>query len=880
MEREFSIHYNTTPEETFLILIKGKHDTDEYAYQMKNECGNQFFAYSGGGDIEYRYAVQTPDGMVKERHRRHAPEGVNMRFVDSWRSPEMGSDLLRAQAFASAVFDTPKGLSKAPAAKGKTLVIRLDEARLDTDEAFCIVSKQFIDWDVNRAFVMTRYDNNIWQFEIDDLSHLYDFEFKFGIWDTHRNEFKRYEEYGNRYIYLNDRSEKAVVVTYDAFNYPEGWRAAGVAVPIFSLRSSRSRGCGEFLDLKPLADWCVEAGLKVIQLLPINDTTAYDTFKDSYPYNAISVMALHPNYISVDEVFSYYGKRVPSVDRETGLFINDLMFVDYVRTKEWKKSVLSGLFKSNFAKIVADKRFQDYMETNAWWIKDYAAFSVLRDKYSTPCFRDWAEGSVYSLELINTMFDEKSDTYTDVLYYVFVQYHLEMQLQNAIDYIHTKNIALKGDLPIGVNPNSVEAWVAPELFNFGLQAGAPPDFFSRDGQNWGFPTYNWDVMACDGFAWWTKRLGRMQQFFDLFRIDHILGFFRIWAIPHPFKSGLMGIFAPALPYSSAELVQNGINGDLQMYTLPVVTYDLLMRMFDSYADKIKEAMFDSLGEGIFRMKREYFSPVAVEKWVRANVAQERRDAVMANFANVLHEVLFISVVDGEYHPRIMLSETERYRLLSDEEKNIFNRIYNDFFYHRHNQYWKEMAIRNLEGMLKECNMLVCGEDLGMIASSVPGVMKRLQILALELQRMPKLNWERYGNCACYQYDSVCATSSHDISSIRGWWEENASETQWYYNNILHHGGEASKAASGDIVAQILDIHLNSPSVLCINPIQDYAGTIDDMPHLLPFEERINEPSNSNHYWRYRVPFKVDELVTKYPQLHIKVKNMIVKSRRK
>lgn len=879
MSRQFTIHYNTAVGESFLILIKSESDTEEVAYQMINNGGTQVFVYSGGGELEYRYAVRTLDGVIKERHKRYAPEGDGMLFVDTWRSPEMNSDILRAQAFASAVFETPNGLEKAPSPGSKTLTIRLNEVRLGIDEAFCIVSRQFVEWDTERAFVMSRYEGNIWQYTFEEISLADGIEFKFGIWDTLHNRFKYYEEGCNRYYGFLDRGEDRVIITCDAFNYNRLWRCAGVAVPIFSLRTSKSRGCGEFLDLKSLADWCVEAGLRVIQLLPINDTTATNTFKDSYPYNAISVMALHPNYISVDAVYGYYGKMVPSVERETGLFINDYNFVDYVRTHEWKMNNLRNLYKSNFVRIESDVRFAEYVIENAWWVRDYAAFSVMRDKHSSPYFRSWSEGGEYTSDIVAMMFDKHSEYYYDVMFYVFVQYHLELQLREAIDYIHSKNIALKGDLPIGVNPNSVEAWVEPKLFNFGLQAGAPPDYFSRDGQNWGFPTYNWDIMAQDGFAWWEKRLGRMQQFFDLFRIDHILGFFRIWAIPHPFKSGLMGIFSPALPFSSSELESKGLKGDLQRYTLPVVSRDMLLCRFDKYAELIQREMFEGEEDGLYRLKRRYFSPLAIEEWVKLNVGPESKEAVMSAFKDILHEVLLLCIVDGEYHPRIMLTETERYRLLSDEEKNIFNKMYEDFFFHRHNQYWKEMAIRNLEGMLKKCNMLVCGEDLGMIPESVPVTMKRLQILSLELQRMPKLNWERYGNCLQYQYDSVCATSSHDISSIRGWWEENVGETQWYYNNILHREGEAPRSASGDIVAQVLELHLQSPSMLCINPIQDYAGVVDNMPHLLPFEERINEPANSNHYWRYRVPFKIDELVTKYPQLHIKVKDLVTNNGR-
>jgi 4-alpha-glucanotransferase len=366
----------------------------------------------------------------------------------------------------------------------------------------------------------------------------------------------------------------------------------------------------------------------------------------------------------------------------------------------------------------------------------------------------------------------------------------------------------------------------------------------------------------------------MQQFFDAFRIDHILGFFRIWSIPSDFKSGLMGIFSPALPYTADELKDKGFCHDPKFFSRPVETEDTLNRMFEEYAEEAKHELFRKMDDGLYRLKDEYFSRTAVDKWVTANVRQMSAERIKNNLSDILHNVLFVSVVDNEYHPRIMLTETRRFAMLSPNDQNILRAIHDDFFYSRHNEFWKTKAMEHLEGMLKKCKMLVCGEDLGMIPASVPVVMQRMQILSLELQRMPKENWQRYGDCSHFPYLSVCATSSHDISSLRGWWEENYEESAYYYNNVLHLGGEAPKVANASIITPIVAQHLNSPSMLCINPIQDYAGLIDEMPHLLPFEERINEPSDPNRKWCYRIPFNLDDMELHYQHLTHKVRNML------
>lgn len=877
MSRRFSIHYNTSDTEQIMIEAKNQKDGVAMLKIMKNNNGTQTLDDTYNGEMWYRYVLRTNDGYIKERHDRYLPSCDNITIIDTWRSPEMSADALRSEAFSRAVFTEPQDEQQAPTPNNGVLSIRLNDPRIGDDEAYCIVSKQFINWNPDKAFLMTRYQGFIWQCTISDIILLKEFEFKFGIWDTKNNCFKRYEDGMNRVIKLN--SVTSTLVSFDEFNYKNQWRCAGVSVPIFSLRTHRSCGCGEFLDLKDLADWCKAANLKVIQLLPINDTTATLSWRDSYPYNAISVMALHPNYISVDEVYKYYTKRIPSYEKETALFLNDLNISDYPRTREWKERNLISLFESCFDEITRDKEFLKYYNENEWWIKDYAAFSSLRKHFNNPNFRDWGEYSKYDKNAIESLFTSKNSMYHNVMYYIFIQYHLERQLREAITYIHSLNIAIKGDLPIGINPNSVEAWTMPELFNFGLQAGAPPDFFSRDGQNWGFPTYRWDVMANDNFAWWEKRLSRMQQFFDAFRIDHILGFFRIWAIPYPFKSGLMGIFSPALPYTTKELSERGLNISPQDASLPIISNTFLRNQVGDYANAIEHDMFDAYRDNLIRLKSAYFNPNKINEWIEENVPNTSRERVRQGTNNILHEVLFISQKRGEYNPRIMLTDTDIFRNLDSEQQNILRSLHDEFYYTRHNKFWQEKAVKNLEGMLRKCKMLVCGEDLGMIPASVPLVMQRMQILALELQRMPKFNWDRYGDCSKYQYLSVCATSSHDISGIRGWWEENFNESQWFYNNVLKHEGVAPRVASGEIVSEIIQMNLNSPSMLCINPIQDYAGTIDNMPHLLPHEERINQPADPNNQWKYRVPFCIEDLVTRYPQLHQNISEMVTKSGR-
>lgn len=877
MLKTFHVNYKTEYGDAVLIQMRENADSPLVSSEMQSDAdGNCEFKTEKQDFFQYRYAVRMRDGLIEERHWRFSPKAKSdVDVYDTWRSPESGSDALAAPAFSSAVF-RPESDAIPESPKKGSLVVVLIEPRVGKDEEIRVVAKQFISWNAQQAIKMQRCRDFTWIWDMGSLPIMKEVEFKFCIWDTKNDCFKRYEDGMNRYISV--KPGKTQVYTYNGFNYGDMWRAAGVAVPVFSLRSHKGRGCGEFLDLKPLADWCEQAHLRVIQLLPINDTTAERKWRDSYPYNAISIMALHPSYISVDDVYDYYGKRMSSIERETGLYLNDTVGLDYNRTRDWKNKNLRSLFDSVINEFANSELTKEYLAANASWINSYAAFATLRDRYGTPNFHEWPALSKYDAKAVEAMFAPGSADYANVMYRVFLQFHLERQLRDAIDYVHKKGIAIKGDLPIGINPNSVDAWTEPELFDFGLQAGAPPDFFSRDGQNWGFPTYRWDVMARDGYSWWERRMQRMQMFFDAFRIDHILGFFRIWSIPFPFRSGLMGVFSPSLPLSEQELKERGVMTPAADLAWPSVTEEFLRAQFQEYTESAKQ--FFNYRAGIHYLKEGYFDPSKFDNWIEKEVEQNARERMRNGVDNVLHEVLLISVKEGEWQPRIMMEETDRFRRLGHDEREAMRAIYNDFFFSRHNDFWKKCAEERLNAMLGKCGMLVCGEDLGMIPASVPVVMQRTQILSLELQRMPKESWQRFGTPSYYPYLSVCATSSHDISPIRGWWEEDRKDVQWYYNNIMHRGGEAPKIANEDIVTDIISQNLYSPSMLCINPIQDYAGMLDDIPHLLPFEERINVPSNLQQHWCYRIPFCVDDLTTVFSRLGRKVAQYVDASGRK
>lgn len=560
-----------------------------------------------------------------------------------------------------------------------------------------------------------------------------------------------------------------------------GWKAAGTAVPVFSLRSERSFGVGEFRDLKLLVDWAVKTGQKVIQLLPVNDTTMSWTWADSYPYNANSSFALHPQFLhlpaaGVDEDEEYLRLRKE---------LNALPELDYERVNLEKHRLLRKAFEKSGKETLTAEAFKAFFNENQGWLLPYAVYSVLRDRFGTADFTRWERFAEYDNDAVRSF---ASDNQHETAYWYFVQYHLHVQLLEARNYAHSKGVIFKGDLPIGVSRTSVDAWTNARLFNMDSQAGAPPDAFSEDGQVWGFPTYNWEEMSKDGYAWWKSRLGNMSRYFDAFRIDHILGFFRIWEIPLDAVSGLLGHFNPAMPYRTAELESMG-------FRMKVCT-------------------------GKSRGKDVLFVPDPKKR--------------------------------GYWHPRIAAQNTSVYSGLPEDMKKTFDSLHEDFFYRRHNGFWKESAMKKLPSLLTATGMLACGEDLGMIPGCVPDVMSEYQILSLEIQRMSKKFGERFADPAAYPYYSVCTTSTHDMNPLRAWWEEDRDVTEHFWKEVLGYPGEAPVHCEPWICRRIIEMNLESPSMLVILPLQDWLSTDGELRLDDPFKERINIPARPRHYWRYRM----------------------------
>ncbi len=875
-----NIAYNTTFGEDLMLNLKsdkGKGEIGITSYRMSTIDGKVWSCniqvdLKAGTYIDYYYSVMRGEGNIirkeweTEAHRLELCNVKGKEFIvyDHWIDlPE--DSYLYSSAFTDCI--RQRQITPAPMNNfAKTVRIKVRAPQLRGNERLVLVGsdKALGAWMVEDGLTMHEHNFNEWVTDI-DVEKLANkaFEYKFVAVDINDNSNAIWEDRFNRYMDLTDVKEGSVVVYEDggALFPIYNIRCAGTLVPVFSLRSRDSFGVGDFGDLKKMIDWVALTGQRVLQVLPINDTTMTHTWTDSYPYSCISIFALHPQYVDLNALPKIENEAKRKKFEALREELNALSQIDYERVNNAKNDYLTVLYAQIGKDMMSSAEFKTFFKENESWLVPYAQYCFLRDKNGTGDFSKWLDHKSFDEKERHTLSTPRNAAYKKVAYYYFVQFILNSQMSSVHHYARSKGVVLKGDIPIGVNRYGCDVWQEPRYFNLKGQAGAPPDDFSVKGQNWGFPTYNWDEMIKDGCKWWVRRFSNMAKFFDAYRIDHVLGFFRIWEIPVNAVHGLLGQFVPALGLTREEIESYGLHFQEELFTEPFITDWVLDRMFGDKAGIVRETYLKPTHDGRYKMKSGYDTQRKVEAAFIGKTSKRDinlRDGLYA----LISDVLFVRdhKDKNKFHPRISVQFDFIYESLYDSDKALFNRIYNDYYYHRNNNFWYREAMKKLPKIIDSTRMLVCAEDLGMVPECVPWVMNELKILSLELQSMPKDPHVRFGVLAKNPYRSVCTISSHDTPTLRQWWDEDHNRTQNYYNTVLHKYGYANHPLSGWLAKDIISRHLACPSMLCILSIQDWLS-IDESIRLADADaERVNIPANPHHYWRYRMHLCIEDLI--------------------
>lgn len=819
--------------------------------------------------IVYLYQVENADGEVLRHEWDMVPRiyyydsSKDYMFPDQWRDMPLPFHLY-TNAYLTMMHgrtDEHVEALRLPLFR-RTLTFRVSAPQLLPGQAVAICGSHpaIGNWNTSRYLRMEYAGQQEWILTVNALGMIFPLEYKYVVVDDKTHAFVCWEEGDNRVVSVDsidgntsELPDGQVLMLYgEPLRLREQiWRAAGVAIPVFSLRSEHSYGVGDFGDLRRLVDWAVLTGMRVIQILPVNDTTVNHGWQDSYPYNIISVFALHPHYIDLEAAGTLKSKQKMTQYRRRQQELNALSYSDYEAVDRVKMEYLRELFEEKGKVVMDSDDFKTFVRDNEEWLKPYAEW-LSQNNQNTPTIQNTQS------------------------FYFFLQFLLHQQLKAAADYARSKGVILKGDLPIGVNRESVETKEHPELFHLDSQTGAPPDAFTSKGQNWGFPTYRWGDRI---ISWFHKRLHHMEQYFDAIRIDHILGFFRVWEIPEDAIDGLLGHFSPSLPLTVGEIEYFGLAFRKELFTRPFINDRLIDRIFGIHAQYVRDTFLVRKAYNLYDLREDY----ATQRKVATAFADRRdesslwiRDGLMRLISNVLF------VEDPRqpemYHPRIGILNEPIYEALGSEDKDAFVRLYNNYFYQRHSMYWGQQALKRLPAILKDSRMLICGEDLGMLPDCVEPVLDKLRILTLEIQQMPKQQGFEFAHLEANPYRSVSTISTHDMSPLRLWWQESPERRQRFYVTMLQKEGRAPEQLPAHLAEEIIARHLYCPSMLCILALQDWLAMDGELRSKHPQDERINVPSDPYNRWKWRMHVTIEQLIAA-ERYNNKVKTMITRSKR-
>ncbi len=775
--------------------------------------------------------------------------------VDEWQVVPLYENVFSSKPFEQ-VFD--KSISKGgkkEKVKKYTHIFKVFVPHLQDGKVICMTgsAKEMNKWSEVEP-VLLHKAKDAWMVSLNLNKEDFPVSYKFGVYDLNEKKLIYYEDGNNRMIDAPSGKDKTVLYNNFPGFHQFKWQGAGLNFPLSSIKTEQSWGVGDFTDLNLLIDFAANAGLKMIQLLPINDTTATHTIRDSYPYASMSAFALHPLFLNVHKLSIAAGIEISAELLQRIKVLNDLPHLDYQSVIKIKVAAIKELYFKDKFSFKDDFAFFDFFDLNRNWLVPYAAFCYLRDHYNSPDPLTWEEFQIYNEDAVQELVSPDNSHYDEVAIHYFIQYHLHLQLLDAVDYAHKNGIVLKGDLPIGVGRHSVDTWMYPTLFHMDMQAGAPPDAFAIKGQNWEFPTYNWEEMGKNDYAWWRQRMEHMSNYFDAIRIDHILGFFRIWSIPQQDIEGILGKFVPALPLSKNDFESTGIYFDEDRLCKPFITDQLLSAFFPGNEGWVKDNVLDKNG-----FKKTFGTQQKIAAWFKENPAKA---SLQHGLFDLLSNVVLIKDTDqpGHYHFRINNQFTESYKHLDHSLREKLNILYKRYFFEMQDELWKNEVEKKLNALQKNTSMLLCAEDLGMVPEFVESVLLSREILSLQVQRMSKKSEEKFSHPKNASYLSVVTPSTHDMSPLRLWWEEDRETTQYFYKNILGHEGNAPYYCEPWVSREIIQQHLYSPAMWAVFLFQDMLSMDEKIRRENPSEERINIPSDPNHNWNYRMHITLERLL--------------------
>jgi len=637
-------------------------------------------------------------------------------------------------------------------------------------------------------------------------------------------------------------------------------RLTGTVISVGALRSEKSIGVGEFPDLAEFGILCAKMGVALVQLLPVNDT-AYQ----SSPYSALSAFALHPLYLRIGDMAEASGFE-PDMDAIRKNF-NGAQRFPHEAILRAKMDLLRKIYGVNRKKIAASAPLGAWIEANPW-VKSYAVFRRLKEANAEKSWREWSgQGQKINAAGIESFWSDPA-LKDEHLFWAWIQRELDTQFSAAAASLAKQGILLEGDLPILMNEDSCDVWSRPENFRLNLSAGAPPDMYSPEGQNWGFPIYNWQAQSKDGYGWWKERLRTAGKYYQAYRIDHVLGFFRIWASRREDNSALLGRYVPFIPVNPKDFEDLGFDeGRIRWICQPhIFTGEVWDNLRANWGGGFSEDDIAAAAARVFELALDRIGEE--ELWLFKKSVNGEKDiaaldihpAAKAYLTKAWSNRIFFEHEKDQFFPVWYYRDSRAYASLSEDEKERLEALLEK----RHTdseEIWEAEGRRLLSVLIASSPMLPCAEDLGAVPACVPKVLAQLKILGLRVVRWHR-EWGKEGEPYVpfeeYPELSVCTPAVHDSSCLREWWDREAD--QHLFSSFI---GVPSlpKVYNPGTARIVLNRIAAAASRFRVFQIQDLLHLSSHWYAADPASERINVPGTTNEFnWTYRLPATIAELM--------------------
>ncbi len=649
-------------------------------------------------------------------------------------------------------------------------------------------------------------------------------------------------------------------------------RETGIVVPLSALYTKECPDVGDFLALKPFAEFCKKCNLTIIQLLPVNDTGT-----QSSPYSGLSAFALHPLYIRLEDLpeFQEIIAEDSTFAEEYTKYKKDFTYsrrFDYdavlCRKTELLRKVYTFIEKKNDSTIRT--AMEAFVKANEWIIP-YAVYKNFKDDHLQASWKEWEKSlQEYTIDDINTIWNTP-ELSSKLYFFVWSQMRAAEQFKSAADYVKSLGITIKGDIPILMNEDSADAWAYKDYFNHTMRAGSPPDGENPMGQNWGFPTYKWDKIAKADYSWWKSRIKTASDYYSAFRIDHILGFFRIWAVNENDTTAYLGYTLPCHSFTAKKLNEIGFDNDrIKWLSVPHIPTNIIEDITWNHdeAVNILSKVCDRIGnEELWNFNKKIKGDKLIYQLHFSDDA-DKDNRIKDALARKWRDRCLIETSKNHFVPVWKYYESTSWNTLNQDEKNKLQTLFTEKD-QAENKLWKKQALNALTPITKETNMIPCAEDLGVNLESMPEVLKKLSILSLKVLRWSRKwseNDQPYYSLKDFPSLSVCTTSVHDSPTLRQWWNNEKDSVRKYLEMCSYEQTSDMEGVNPDdcfnphIAYKMLVSAARTNSQWFINPLQDYLYMDEKFYSENPDDERINVPGTVNGFnWTWRIPAMIDEL---------------------